>query len=120
MNPKPTEAIDLAREAARNDVIAKSRNLALLRPWENSTDREVHCQDSIVNITLFAFGVGFDAGAAAARREVVVDGIMCKCGHEYHWHFERDKLPSGRMGCGHPVCECKIFQQLEKEKNGNR
>lgn len=41
----------------------------------------------------------------------VTDDTDCaNCEHVYHWHFERDKLPSGRTGCGHPSCECEVFQ----------
>lgn len=34
---------------------------------------------------------------------------ICTCTHDFHWHYEKDKLPSGRTGCGDPNCECQLF-----------
>lgn len=47
------------------------------------------------------------------------DKTICRCGHEYRWHFERDNLPSGRTGCANPeddyACDCPRFVKSKGE-----
>lgn len=50
-----------------------------------------------------------EGNAHSASGVTSIAAVCATCDHVYKWHFESDRLPSGRTGCGHPACECSAF-----------
>lgn len=87
-------------------VEANGRRIALIYDWDTNSGNA----DKRFTSEEYKARVDFLLAALNGSDE------MCTCKHVFHWHFEHDKVPSGRTGCGHPGCDCTKFQPETKAK----